>query len=199
MTPNAQKKLRTNFSDRQADAAEDLSAVCAALKAKVVIRGADGVRILGLGDFHVGPWMTAVGDGELVTGTGGDADCRGTLTGRFDNVIVPVGATCTLRDATVHGNVKALEDARLYVSATVVRGNIEGDKAAIVLRVNDPFATMRFRIRAGDSKAINLTQRNPNLRMAFLGYQYNFGRPPKVRQVPEQTGGGSVGFGGPPG
>ena len=51
----------------QADAAEDLSAVCAALKAKVVIRGADGVRILGLGDFHVGPWMTAVGDGELVT------------------------------------------------------------------------------------------------------------------------------------
>jgi carbon-monoxide dehydrogenase medium subunit len=51
----------------QADAAEDLSAVCAALKAKVVNRGADGTRVLGLGDFHVGPWMTAVGDGELVT------------------------------------------------------------------------------------------------------------------------------------
>jgi carbon-monoxide dehydrogenase medium subunit len=51
----------------QADAAEDLSAVCAALKAKVVIRGADGTRVLGLGDFHVGPWMTAVGAGELVT------------------------------------------------------------------------------------------------------------------------------------
>ena len=51
----------------QADAAEDLSAVCAALKAKVVIRGAGGARVLGLSEFHVGPWMTAVGDGELVT------------------------------------------------------------------------------------------------------------------------------------
>ena len=69
-----------------------------------------------------------------------------------------------------------------------------------MLRVNDPFATMRFRIRAGDDKTVNLTHRNPQLRMAFLGYQYNFGRPPRVRQVaPDASGGGSVGFGGPPG
>ena len=51
----------------QADAAEDLSAVCTALKAKVVIRGADGEREVGMEDFHVGPFMTAVGDGELLT------------------------------------------------------------------------------------------------------------------------------------
>jgi len=51
----------------QADAAEDLSAVCSAAKAKVVIRGADGERVVGMEDFHVGPYMTAVGDGELLT------------------------------------------------------------------------------------------------------------------------------------
>jgi aerobic carbon-monoxide dehydrogenase medium subunit len=51
----------------QADAAEDLSAVCSAVKAKVVIRGADGQRVVGMEDFHVGPYMTAVGDGELLT------------------------------------------------------------------------------------------------------------------------------------
>jgi aerobic carbon-monoxide dehydrogenase medium subunit len=51
----------------QADAAEDLSAVCTALKAKVVIRGADGEREVGMEDFHVGPFSTAVGDGELLT------------------------------------------------------------------------------------------------------------------------------------
>jgi carbon-monoxide dehydrogenase medium subunit len=51
----------------QADAAEDLSAVCTALKAKVVIRGADGARVVAMSDFHKGPWMTAVGDGEMVT------------------------------------------------------------------------------------------------------------------------------------
>jgi aerobic carbon-monoxide dehydrogenase medium subunit len=51
----------------QADAAEDLSAVCAALKAKVVLRGAEGERVVGMDEFHVGPYMTAVGEGELLT------------------------------------------------------------------------------------------------------------------------------------
>jgi len=50
----------------QADAAEDLSAVCAAAKANVVIRGADGERVVSMEDFHVGPYMTAVGDAELL-------------------------------------------------------------------------------------------------------------------------------------
>jgi carbon-monoxide dehydrogenase medium subunit len=51
----------------QADPAEDLSAVCSAVKAKVVIRGADGERVVGMEDFHVGPYMTAVGAGEILT------------------------------------------------------------------------------------------------------------------------------------
>jgi aerobic carbon-monoxide dehydrogenase medium subunit len=51
----------------QADAAEDLSAVCSALKARVVIRGAGGERVVGMEDFHVGPFTTAVGAGEMVT------------------------------------------------------------------------------------------------------------------------------------
>ena len=51
----------------QADAAEDLSAVCSAVKAKTVIRGTGGERVVSMEDFHVGPYMTAVGDGELLT------------------------------------------------------------------------------------------------------------------------------------
>jgi carbon-monoxide dehydrogenase medium subunit len=51
----------------QADAAEDLSAVCSAVKAKVVIRGGDGERVVPIDEFHVGPYMTAVGDGEMLT------------------------------------------------------------------------------------------------------------------------------------
>jgi aerobic carbon-monoxide dehydrogenase medium subunit len=51
----------------QADAAEDLSAVCSAAKANVVIRGADGERVVSMTDFHVGPFTTAVGDGEMLT------------------------------------------------------------------------------------------------------------------------------------
>jgi aerobic carbon-monoxide dehydrogenase medium subunit len=51
----------------QADAAEDLSAVCAALGAKLVIRGSAGERVVAIEDFHLGPYMTAVADGELLT------------------------------------------------------------------------------------------------------------------------------------
>jgi len=51
----------------QADAAEDLSAVCSATKARVVIRGSGGERVVDMADFHVGPFTTAVGAGEMLT------------------------------------------------------------------------------------------------------------------------------------
>jgi aerobic carbon-monoxide dehydrogenase medium subunit len=50
----------------QADAAEDLSAVCAALKADVVIHGQQR-RVVPMSEFHAGPWTTAVQDGEILT------------------------------------------------------------------------------------------------------------------------------------
>jgi carbon-monoxide dehydrogenase medium subunit len=51
----------------QADAAEDLSAVCSALKATVAIRGPEGERTVSMEQFHVGPYMTAVQAGEILT------------------------------------------------------------------------------------------------------------------------------------
>ena len=51
----------------QADAAEDLSAVCVALQAKAVIRGPGGERAVGLDEFHLGPFMTVVGPDEMLT------------------------------------------------------------------------------------------------------------------------------------
>src|SRR5689334_23184916 len=51
----------------QADAAEDLSAVCSAVKATVVIRGAGGERVVSMDGFHVGPFTTAVGAAEILT------------------------------------------------------------------------------------------------------------------------------------
>ncbi len=51
----------------QADAAEDLSSVCTAVKAQTVIRGSGGDRIVGMDAFHIGPYMTAVGAAEMLT------------------------------------------------------------------------------------------------------------------------------------
>jgi carbon-monoxide dehydrogenase medium subunit len=51
----------------QADPSEDLSAVCSAVKAGVVIRSSERERVVTMPDFHVGPYVTAVGAAELLT------------------------------------------------------------------------------------------------------------------------------------
>jgi carbon-monoxide dehydrogenase medium subunit len=50
----------------QADPSEDLSAVCAAVGAQMVIRGSDGVRVIGMREFHRGPYQTAVEPAEML-------------------------------------------------------------------------------------------------------------------------------------
>jgi aerobic carbon-monoxide dehydrogenase medium subunit len=50
----------------QADPSEDLSAVCAAIGAVMVVRGTGGERVLGMDEFHRGPYQTAVGPAEML-------------------------------------------------------------------------------------------------------------------------------------
>jgi aerobic carbon-monoxide dehydrogenase medium subunit len=50
----------------QADPSEDLSAVFAATRAMAVIRGLDGDRMVPVREFHLGPYETVIGPGELL-------------------------------------------------------------------------------------------------------------------------------------
>ncbi len=50
----------------QADPSEDLGAVCAAVGAQLLIRGLDGERLIGMHEFHRGPYQTAVGPAEML-------------------------------------------------------------------------------------------------------------------------------------
>jgi carbon-monoxide dehydrogenase medium subunit len=50
----------------QADPSEDLSAVFAAARAVAVIRGRDGDRTVPVREFHLGPYQTVLGPGELL-------------------------------------------------------------------------------------------------------------------------------------
>lgn len=51
----------------QADPSEDLSAAFAAVGASMTIRSSSGQRVVSSTDFHQGPYVTAVGDGEILT------------------------------------------------------------------------------------------------------------------------------------
>jgi carbon-monoxide dehydrogenase medium subunit len=50
----------------QADPAEDLSSVIAALHGRAVIRGPQGEREVEMREFHVGPYETVIGEGEML-------------------------------------------------------------------------------------------------------------------------------------
>src|SRR5215467_3335152 len=50
----------------QADPSEDLSAAFAAAHAVAVIRGRGGARTVPVREFHLGPYQTVVGPGELL-------------------------------------------------------------------------------------------------------------------------------------
>src|SRR5262245_36199534 len=50
----------------QADPSEDLSAVCAAVRAQMVIRSTAGERVVGMREFYQGPYETAVGPAEML-------------------------------------------------------------------------------------------------------------------------------------
>lgn len=50
----------------QADPSEDLSAVCSALGATMVIRSSAGTRTVPARDFHTGPYETVVGPAEML-------------------------------------------------------------------------------------------------------------------------------------
>jgi len=51
----------------QADPAEDLTTVCDVLRAQVVVAGRGGERVVGMDEFHRGPYETACEQSELIT------------------------------------------------------------------------------------------------------------------------------------
>ena len=153
-------------------------------------------RFSALTNFSVFKLVT---DGGSTTSIGSDA--IGWM-GRI-NVTSELTKTFTVQAAYNYRAPMKIEKGEMGAQQSAMlffRRKVQGDKGALMLRIVDPFEMVRFHVKAGDDKVIQLTDRDPTSRVVFFGYQYNFGRPPRVRQVvPEQTGGGSVGFGGPPG
>jgi carbon-monoxide dehydrogenase medium subunit len=98
----------------QADPAEDLSAVCSAAKATVVIRGSGGERLVAMEGFHVGPYMTAVGAGEILTEIrlplrpGGGSAHEKVERRAGDWAIAAASAVVWLNDGTIAGAGLAL-------------------------------------------------------------------------------------------
>src|SRR5215470_3834868 len=75
----------------QADPSEDLSAVFAAARAIAVIRGRDGDREIPVREFHLGPYETVVGPGELLAEIRVPVPAHGSTGSAYEKVARRVG------------------------------------------------------------------------------------------------------------
>ena len=124
----------------QADPAEDLSAVCAAVGARMVIRGEDGERIVGMREFHRRPYETAVGPGEMLIEIRVPLRPRaGSAYEKLDRrvgdwAVVATGVALELQDGRI---------ARAGVALAAVGGEITSAEAEAAL-AGEPPSDARF-------------------------------------------------------
>jgi carbon-monoxide dehydrogenase medium subunit len=118
----------------QADPAEDLSAVCAAVGARMVIRSRTAERVVDMHEFHRGPYETAVGPAEMLTeirvplraGGGSAYEKVGRRVG--DWAVVAAGAALELEDGHIARAGIALAAAGGEITSTQAERALEGEE-----------------------------------------------------------------------
>jgi aerobic carbon-monoxide dehydrogenase medium subunit len=118
----------------QADPSEDLSAVCAAVGARMVIQSSDHERVVGMREFHRGPYETAVGPAEMLVEIRVPAPPRsGSAYAKVDRrvgdwAVVAAGASVELADdgTIAHAGV-ALAAAGADITSTEAEAALEGE------------------------------------------------------------------------
>ncbi len=152
-------------------------------------------RFTGFAGFNVFKMVT---DGGSTSAVGSDAVtwmARANGTTEITKTLIFQGAYMYQAPMKIERG----EFSARHMANFSLRKKLDGDNSSLILRVNDPFNEARFKVRAGDDKVMQVTERGAAARMVFLAFQYNYGRAPRVRQVaPDASSQGGPGFG-PPG
>jgi carbon-monoxide dehydrogenase medium subunit len=166
----------------QADPAEDLSAVCAATHAQLVIQGTGGQRTLNMDEFHTGPYETAVGDAEMLVEirlpklSGAGSAYEKVERRRGDWAVAAIGAAVWLGgDGTIQEVGIGMSSLGTHVlHATDAENGLRGatptdeaieTAAKLVAEASDPVTDQRGSAEYKRHLAAELTRRS--LRRAF--------------------------------
>ena len=141
-----------------------------------------GPKFNGFASFNVFRMVT---DGGSTSAVGSDAV---TWSARF-NATSQLTQTFSVQGMYFYRAPMKIERGRFSAfqgTNVFFRKKINGDKAIVGLRFQDPFNTNRMRIRAGDDNVMQLTARNFGVRSTWLTFQWNYGQAPKVRETQPQ-------------
>lgn len=85
-----------------------------------------------------------------------DLQCTGTVTGGiYENLEVPIGATCVLNGTRVDGNIFVRTGAALQASDIEVEGNIQAEGAAVVTVNNNSTVGGNIQLKQGGSSFLD--------------------------------------------
>lgn len=82
-------------------------------------------------------------------------------------------------------NIEKGRFSAMQMTTLTLRKKLDGDNMSVAVRFQDPFNTMKFRIQAGDDNLEQITARQFGVRATYFTFQWNYGKPPKVR-LPQQ-------------
>lgn len=132
----------------------------------------------GLGGFNIFKMVTEGGGGEASL-----ASDAVTWMARFNGTI-NVAPTTSVQASYFYRAPMDIERGRFASFSSTnlsLRHRLLENRATVVLRVSDPFKTMRFRVDAGDDNVMQLTERAFSSRALHVSIQYTFGQAPRVR------------------
>jgi aerobic carbon-monoxide dehydrogenase medium subunit len=115
----------------QADPAEDLSTVCTVLGAEAVIHSAQGDRVIGMEEFHRGPYETAVAYNEMLIEV--RIPIRLNSSSAYEKVERRVGdwAVAAAGAAVTFAKDGTLDDVSIGVTAVGLTGRVTDAEAAL--------------------------------------------------------------------
>jgi outer membrane receptor protein involved in Fe transport len=82
-------------------------------------------------------------------------------------------------------NIEKGRFSAFQMANITLRKKLDGDNMSVAVRLQDPFNTTKFRIKAGDDNLEQITARRFGVRAAYVTFQWNYGKPPRVR-LPQQ-------------
>src|SRR5256714_1533289 len=145
------------------------------------------------GNLRLGPKLNALGGlnvFKMVT-DGGSQSALGSNAIAWSarlNATTQLNPTVILQANYFYRGPMKIEKGKFssfQMTNITVRKKLDGDNMSVAVRFADPFNQMKFKIKAGDDYLEQVTQRQFGVRATYFTFQWNYGKPPRVR-LPQQ-------------
>jgi ferric enterobactin receptor len=145
------------------------------------------------GNLRLGPKLNALAGfnvAKIVTDGGSQSalSSNAVMWSYRINATTQVSPTVILQANYFYRGPVNIEKGRFssfQMTNITLRKKLDGDNMSVAVRFADPFNTMKFRIQAGDDNLQQITTRRFGARATYVTFQWNYGKPPKIRQ-PQQ-------------